>query len=92
LALGPRFFGGRGPRFGFPLGAFFALVILIAVIALAVVLLRHEHLRHQGVLSGTSSGASAGPHSDALKILRERFARGEIDPEDYKIRRDLLRE
>jgi uncharacterized membrane protein len=30
------------------------------------------------------------PTSDALRILDERFARGEIDADDYKQRRDLL--
>lgn len=31
------------------------------------------------------------PRDDAFQILDERFARGEIDADDYQQRRDLLR-
>lgn len=41
-------------------------------------------------------GGSGGPpredgHSDAQRILDERFARGEIDEEEYRLRRSMLR-
>ncbi len=38
--------------------------------------------------SGPALGASAG--SAARRILDERYARGEIDEEEYRRRRDLL--
>ncbi|MGN6244842.1 MAG: SHOCT domain-containing protein [Motilibacteraceae bacterium] len=31
------------------------------------------------------------PERDAERLLDERFARGEIDAEEYRTRRDLLR-
>jgi putative membrane protein len=33
---------------------------------------------------------TAGGHSDALSILQERFARGEINREEYEERRNIL--
>lgn len=39
--------------------------------------------------SAGSGGASAPP--DAEQILKERFARGEIDAEEYERRREVLR-
>lgn len=33
---------------------------------------------------------AGGGRGDALRLLDERFARGEIDEEDYRKRRDLL--
>jgi putative membrane protein len=38
---------------------------------------------------GTGSGVEAG--SDPEGILRERFARGEIDEQEYQLRLDVLR-
>jgi putative membrane protein len=32
------------------------------------------------------------PSADPLRILDERFARGEIDDDDYRRRRDVLRD
>ena len=54
------------------------LVFLAAVVILAVVLTRRSHP------AGTSS--RTGP-----AILDERFARGEIDEDEYRRRRDALR-
>lgn len=44
------------------------------------------------VVRNTSNGSRPTPReSDPDQILRERFARGEIDEEEYERRRDLLR-
>ena len=40
---------------------------------------------------GSTSLPGAGRVDDALRILDERFARGEIDADEYTKRRDLLR-
>lgn len=47
-------------------------------------------IRHSG---GTGHGSStiANARPDALQILDERFARGEIDAQEYRERRDALR-
>lgn len=34
---------------------------------------------------------SGDEHGDALRLLDERFARGEVDADDYQQRRELLR-
>jgi putative membrane protein len=54
------------------------LVILAVVVVLAVVLVRH--------FTQTSR-----PASSAEDVLAERFARGEIDEQEYRRRRDALR-
>ncbi|MFI7117433.1 SHOCT domain-containing protein [Amycolatopsis sp. NPDC049868] len=55
------------------------VVILIGgLVTVAVILLRRT--------TKTSTG-----HDDAIKILNERFARGEIDKDEYETRRAVLR-
>jgi putative membrane protein len=54
------------------------LVLLAALVVLAVVLVRH-------FTQGTRSAPGAED------VLAERFARGEIDEEEYRQRRDILR-
>ena len=41
--------------------------------------------------SGNGTGATAAQRRDPMEILDERFARGEIDAEEYQARRDTLR-
>jgi putative membrane protein len=41
--------------------------------------------------SGSSSTKNDDPHSSAQRIRAERFARGEIDEEDFRRRSDELR-
>lgn len=83
------FFFGPGPGRGGPFVVFLALLLLAAVVVLVVLFVRQERARRHGHLAG-AGGASAS--FDALRILDERFAKGEIDAEDYKVRRDLLRD
>ena len=80
---------GNGVGVGHPfLGPLFFLIIVALVVWALVVITRHLNRRpHEGLQ--TTSGAAAGT-SDALKILNERFARGEIDADDFTTRRDLL--
>jgi putative membrane protein len=86
---------GPGPHG--PLGAIIFLVLFVLVIAalalLVTMLIRRGHFAHR---FATAGGARFGPHwhapgtFGALQILNERFARGEIDADDYRERRDLL--
>ncbi|WP_299445130.1 SHOCT domain-containing protein [uncultured Phycicoccus sp.] len=39
---------------------------------------------------GGAFGSTARPENPALKVLDERFARGEIDEDEYRRRRDIL--
>jgi putative membrane protein len=63
------------------------MIIFIAVIVILVVLVVRW-------LGGSGSGLSAHPHTPAGKtpvdILKERFARGEIDKEEFEERRRIL--
>ena len=96
----PRFFGpggphrvgfffGPGPGRGGPFVGFLVLLLIIAAVVVVVLFVRQERTRRHGPLA-TAGGASAS--FEALRILDERFAKGEIDADDYKIRRDLLRD
>ena len=76
---GPHMWGG-GWHFMFgPL----MMILFVAVIAVvAVVVVRR--------LGGGSGPAASAPGNSALDILRERFARGEIDAEEFAERRRHL--
>jgi putative membrane protein len=64
-------------------------------VAMSVMMLLFWGLIIVGVIAATRSWRP-GPHdghggqSTAMRLLDERFARGEIDEEDYRKRRDLL--
>ena len=74
--------GGWGYRMMGGFGWIFMLLLLIVVVALAVGLLREG-------LVGTRwhHGPSRACGSSARYILDERYARGEIDADEYKRRR-----
>lgn len=78
---------GGGP-FGMFLGALFMILVVVAIIAGVVFLMRSF-----GV-AGTSNAAEQSNQSEnrALDILRERFAKGEIDAKEYDERKRLLSE
>jgi putative membrane protein len=96
---GPMRFVRIDGSFG-PSGPFAALlglllfVLVIALLALLVTLvIRRSRFAHR--FAGTAPVPLRTWHSstsDALRILDERFARGEIDAEDYRTRRDLLQD
>lgn len=71
---------------GWGVGAWVAMGLMMlvfwgGVVSVVVLLLRHAHANE-----GTNP-----PHHDAERILRERFARGEIDEDEYIARRTALR-
>ncbi|WP_208858168.1 SHOCT domain-containing protein [Ensifer sp. LC163] len=64
-------------------GPFTMLLFIAAVVALAVLVVRW--------LSGTRQGGTAQPPTNTpLDILQERFARGEINKEEFEERRRVL--
>lgn len=71
---------GWGGGFGF-FGGFMMLVFWGVIIALIVLAVRW-----------LSEGAKSGPRSDALDVLRQRFAKGEIDEEEFARRKKALEE
>ena len=67
------------------------LGFLILVVALGVLgLLAATMLRQRGGTPFQYRRSSAGGPSDAFRILDERFARGEIDEDEYERRRATL--
>ncbi len=88
---GPDKYGSYGDHMmwgygGGLIGGLFMLVfwgVLIAAVVLAVRWLSESS-------SGQRRGGDRG--TDALEILRQRLARGEIDPEEYAARRKVLEE
>ena len=78
-----RWHDGWGPGAWIAM-AFVMLVFWAIVVAAIVALVRSNQGPGQG-------HAAVGRADDPARILDERFARGEIDADDYKQRRDLLR-
>lgn len=79
---GPGFYGGNFGWAGMLIGMVIQVIFWIIIIVIAVKLFRSYNKRGQ---MGHFSG------NNALNILRERYARGEIDTEEYNRRKqDLL--
>ncbi len=82
---GPHMMWGGG-AYGMMFGPIFMLIVLAVVIAAAVLIVRslggswHAFPHHQP------------PGRTALDILKERFARGEIDKNEFEERRRVLGE
>ncbi|MFQ5773728.1 MAG: SHOCT domain-containing protein [Kiloniellaceae bacterium] len=81
---GPAWHGGW---FGMFFGPLMMIVFIAVIVVLAVLAVRW--------LGGAGHGPAAGPRGAAgktpLEILEERFARGEIDKDEFEERRSMLR-
>lgn len=79
----PHFWGGGGGWGYMIFGPLMMIVFVAAIVVVAVLLVRW--------LAGGSTGPAAPlERKAALDILRERFARGEIDKEEFEERKRLL--
>lgn len=67
---------------GMVLGPITMIAVLAAVVVVVVLIVRW--------LGGGYMAPQAKPQNTALAILRERFARGEIDKDEFEQKRDLL--
>jgi len=76
----PMWGGGWGMFFG----PFTMILVVVAVVVIVVLLVRS--------LGGSSAGDfdRLPPNKSALDILKERYARGEINKEEYEERRRVL--
>lgn len=75
------------------------VLVLIAVVALVALLVRSggDRPRTRGPVDqppahGADEASASGGRSAARRILDERYARGEIDEQDYQTRRRRLEE
>lgn len=90
--MGPYQYANHGGDGRGILALIFLLVVAAVVIWLVVALVRERDYRHHGHWDKVAHvGPPAVPGPDAMRILDERLARGEIDADDYEKRRDLLR-
>jgi len=78
---GPHMMWEGGLMFMGPL----VMIALVVIVVAAVVLLIRR-------LDRRRTGTNATVNDNAAGILNERFARGEIDTEEYEARRRVLRE
>jgi len=81
---GPHMIWGGGWE-GMFFGPLFMVLVIAAVVAIVLLLVRRPGGSWQGTLTPP-------PGRTALDILKERFARGEIDKADYEERRRALGE
>ena len=65
----------------------FGMLMMLAVLILIVVVLVSFF---RGSSSATGSDQASDPNANALSILSERYARGEIDHDEYEERKKRL--
>jgi putative membrane protein len=82
-AYGPHMMGWGGGWYGMIFGPLFMILARAVVIAVVVLLVRW---------AGGQGQATAPSHRTPLDILKERFARGEIDKDEFDERRRVLGE
>jgi putative membrane protein len=64
---------------------FFWAIIIIG----AILIIRYFTAGHRGIVPGPGGG-SVTPDRDPLEILRERYAKGEIDTQEFEERKRTL--
>ncbi len=69
--------------FGMVLGPIFMILIVVGIVAGAIYLSRHFG-------AAGADGSSHAAHDRALALLKERYAKGEIDSEEFAERKKLL--
>ena len=81
-------YGHGGHHWGVLIVLIVAAVVLAGALTWIIVTLRHQ----RAVPGHAGAGPEGIPTTSALSILDERFARGEIDAEEYQSRRARLRQ
>jgi putative membrane protein len=87
----PYGYEGPGVGWGGAMLGLFVFVVFIVIVVWVIVALARERPLHFGHHHHEGWPGPRESSSDALKILNERFARGEIDAADCTERRDLLK-
>jgi putative membrane protein len=78
---------GPGMGWGYGMGGFGGIIMLVFWVAVIVGII---FLVRWLVISTGASGRSAKSEDSALEILKRRYARGEIDKEEFEEKRKLL--
>lgn len=81
---GPHMGWWGGGWDGMSFGPLFMLLVVVAVVVTVVLLARRP--------GGSWQGTAQAPGRSPLDMLKERYARGEIDKADYEDRRRVLGE
>lgn len=71
-------------------GAWWVAWLLVPLLIIALVVVLIVVMTRPGPSSSAGAGAGSPPSPSARAILDERYARGEIDHEEYVRRRDEL--
>ena len=82
-------YGWNGGGWGWGAWVFMAVMMVLfwsAIVVGAVMIVRYTRDRHN-----PSPPAVTDDRDPAIRVLDDRFARGEIDADEYTKRRDLLR-
>lgn len=87
-AYGPHMMWWGGGWYGMVLGPLFMILVLAVVIAIVALLVRWAG----GAWHGSAPPQHAPSGRTPLEILKERFARGEIDKNEFEERRRVLGE
>lgn len=74
--------GGQWGGFGMVLGPIFMILIIVGIVAAIVYLFR--------LFGGSALGNGHAAHDRALALLKERYAKGEIDTEEFSERKKQL--
>lgn len=82
-----------GMHYGMGWGGWLLMIIVVLLFAALVVAVVLALLRSSGGLRGSGGGAASAPRGagSAQQVLDERYARGEIEEEEYLRRRSVLR-
>ncbi len=85
-----RGFFGSSNWMGWMVGGFAMMIGLIVLVALIVILLNWAR---NGRIQAAPPGFGRHSNSEALRILNERYARGEISDDDYRrMKNELLKQ
>jgi putative membrane protein len=87
--------GGNYSMFGMGfglIGMIFQLLIWVFIIVGAVYLVKHLTKETGGKNQKEDSPTSGNSSSEALKILKNKFAKGEISEKEYKAKKKVIKE
>ena len=83
-----RYYAFSHPMMGFGFGGvIMAIICGLIIAAIIIIIIRAARHRHYRMENKTDAMA---PENSALKILNERYAKGEISDEEYKAKKTNL--